>query len=185
MIPLLYGLIVGIVAGSVDDPAVGLGVFIVCAIPAMICFPVAYSKKVEYEKRLAEHKEWEEEFEQENQERKKQIAVLQEEVRAMQKSYADYLAVLPASYRDLPAASYFLTAVRDGRADDMKEAMNLYEQQLHNWKMEKAFEDMTKLQKYQNQFISDALNEIQRNQEVIHSDLSAIMTMQAVDLIAK
>ena len=99
--------------------------------------------------------------------------------------YADYLAVLPASYRDLPAASYFLTAVRDGRADDMKEAMNLYEQQLHNWKMEKAFEDMTKLQKYQNQFISDALNEIQRNQEVIHSDLSAIMTMQAVDLIAK
>lgn len=43
---------------------------------------------------------------------------------------------LPEPYRNYQATSYMAIAVGKGRADTFKEAANLYEEQLHRWRLE-------------------------------------------------
>lgn len=43
---------------------------------------------------------------------------------------------LPQPYRNYSATSYMAIAVGKGRADTFKEAANLYEEQLHRWRLE-------------------------------------------------
>ena len=49
---------------------------------------------------------------------------------------------LPREYRDYQATSYMAIAVAKGRADTFKEAANLYEEQLHRWRMEQINEQI-------------------------------------------
>lgn len=61
----------------------------------------------------------------------------------------DRISVLPETYRYYIAANYIYNTLNDGRADNMKEALNLYEEQLHRWKIENANDTMTALQRQQ------------------------------------
>lgn len=54
------------------------------------------------------------------------------------KEFGEFVEFIPAKYRNLQAVSYFLTMVQDERADSMKEAMRMYDEQLHRWKMENS-----------------------------------------------
>lgn len=49
---------------------------------------------------------------------------------------------LPNQYQNYSATSYMAIAVRNGRADTFKEAANLYEEQLHRWRMEQINEEI-------------------------------------------
>ena len=59
-----------------------------------------------------------------------------------------YLEVLPYNYRNAQAATYLFLAIDSGRADNMKEAYNLYEEQLHRWKMEEIAQQSAEAQEY-------------------------------------
>lgn len=48
--------------------------------------------------------------------------------------------MFPQEYMIPFALEYFISVIRSGRADTMKEAMNMYEDQLHKWKMENLSE---------------------------------------------
>lgn len=54
------------------------------------------------------------------------------------KEFDEFVEFIPAQYRNLQAVSYFLMMVQDERADSMKEAMRMYDEQVHRWKMESA-----------------------------------------------
>ena len=48
-----------------------------------------------------------------------------------------------------------LVAISNGRADSLKEVFNLYEEQLHRWKLEDAAMETAQTQEY----IANAINE--------------------------
>lgn len=54
--------------------------------------------------------------------------------------------IVPQKYRYLLAVNFFVEVLENGRADSMKEAMNLFEEQLHRWKMESKMEQVLKNQ---------------------------------------
>lgn len=69
---------------------------------------------------------------------------------------------VPANYRYLIAVQYMLEAFQNQRADTFKEAINLYEEQLHRWKLENASAQMLTLQRQQ----MSELNRINANTTV-------------------
>lgn len=58
------------------------------------------------------------------------------------------LYVLPQDYRYLDAAKFILFYLENGRADNMKEACNLYEEELHRQKMENMQVDILNQQQF-------------------------------------
>lgn len=54
--------------------------------------------------------------------------------------HIDVVSKVPPKYFYPIAIDYFVEVISNGRADTLKEAMNLFEEQLHRWKIE----DMTK-----------------------------------------
>ena len=54
--------------------------------------------------------------------------------------HCDDISCVPSNYFYPIAIDYFIEVLSNGRAESFKEAMNLYEEQLHRWKIE----DMTK-----------------------------------------
>lgn len=112
------------------------------------------------------------------------IKELEEEAEEIKKKYESIISVLPVNYRNFNAASYMLDAIINTRADTLKEAINLYEQALHNWRMEKLLENHIKMNEINAKYASSALSEIQRNQNRIVSELRNVESMQRANLAA-
>ena len=108
-----------------------------------------------------------------------EIARLNAENEQLKASEPETIAFLPDTYRNTQAACYMLLAVKDGRADTLKEAMNLYEEQLHRWKMEKLAADSARMQQIQ----LEAMQELAANQEQIQTQLSVITALQVADML--
>ena len=67
----------------------------------------------------------------------KQIKEYQVELRDFLNEYnCRELYCVPEKYRYFIAVNYIYECLRDGRASDLKEALNMYEEQMHRWKME-------------------------------------------------
>lgn len=81
---------------------------------------------------------------------------------------------LPMQYRDLQANSFMFLAVTNGRADSLKEAINLYEEQLHRWKLEEAAQQAAEAQEY----MALAMNELNERQAETNAHLRSIEFMQ-------
>ena len=108
-----------------------------------------------------------------------EIARLNTENSQLKASEPEVLAFLPETYCTTQATCYMLLAVKDGRADTLKEAMNLYEEQLHRWKMEKLAADSARMQQIQ----LEAMQELAANQEQIQTQLSVITALQIADML--
>lgn len=63
------------------------------------------------------------------------------------KSNMELLNILPKNYRYPLAANFIAEVLENGRADSLKEAYNLYEEQIHRWKMENKMNELIKEQK--------------------------------------
>jgi len=86
---------------------------------------------------------------------------------------------LPETYRNPQATSYMLLAVSNGRADTLKEAINLYEEQLHRWKLEEYARQSAEAQSY----CALAMDELNSRQAQTNAHLQAIELMQFVNFI--
>ena len=111
------------------------------------------------------------------------IAQLEADAVTLQKAATELLAFLPETYRNAEAACYMLLAVKDGRADTLKEAMNLYEEQLHRWKLEKLAANSARMQQIHMASMQAALQEISNNQSQIQDQLSTVTTLQITDML--
>ena len=112
---------------------------------------------------------------------KKAIADEKAKLENYKKETQHYLEFLAPSYDNLIATLYIFKCIRDGRADTLKEAKNLYEEQLHKWKVEKMLGDVAKMQDIQNKYVSNALSEISQNQQNINATLSSMQAVQLMD----
>ena len=111
------------------------------------------------------------------------IAQLEADAVTLQKAAKELLAFLPDTYRNAEAACYMLLAVKDGRADTLKEAMNLYEEQLHRWKMEKLAANSARMQQIHMEAMQSAMQEITNNQQQIQGQLSTVTALQMADML--
>ena len=66
------------------------------------------------------------------------------------------LEFLPPDYRDGVAVAYMAKLVKDGRASDLKEALSVYDNQLHRWKLEGAL----KKPQAKKEYVVKTLNEL-------------------------
>ena len=67
----------------------------------------------------------------------KQLAQYQVELKNyLEQNNCRELYCVPEKYRYYIAVNYIYECLRDGRASDLKEALNMYEEQMHRWKME-------------------------------------------------
>ena len=66
----------------------------------------------------------------------KKLDEMERQVELFAKENFHLVEFLPMQYRNLQAVSFMLVAVSNGRADSLKEVYNLYEEQLHRWKLE-------------------------------------------------
>ncbi len=102
------------------------------------------------------------------------ISEITKESERFAKDNRQWLEYLPAQYRNLQASSYMLMAVKNGRADTLKEAINLYEEQLHRWKLEDAARQSAEAQEY----LALAVEELSARQAETNDHLRSIEFMQ-------
>ncbi len=88
------------------------------------------------------------------------------------------LDFLPGNYRSDLAIAYMEKVVRTGRADTLKEAMNLFEEQLHRWTLESQGQQLLEQNAIQTQMINDKLWDIENNQRRIASSLRSIESLE-------
>lgn len=81
-----------------------------------------------------------------------------------------YIEFLPMQYRNLQAVTFMYLAVGNGRADTLKEAINLYEEQLHRWKLEEYAQEAAEAEAY----MASALDELNTRQAETNAHLQAI-----------
>ena len=113
------------------------------------------------------------------------IAQLEADAVTLQEAATELLTFLPETYRNAEAVCFMLLAVKDGRADTLKEAMNLYEEQLHRWKMEKLAANSARMQQIHTETMQSTMQEIANNQQQIQGQLSTITAMHVADLLNK
>lgn len=111
----------------------------------------------------------------------KNIKEIKEALENFGDSNKHLLDFLPSKYRNLEATSYMLMVVSDKRAETLKEAMNLYEEQLHRWKLEDLAQKNAEIQEY----MADALDELNARQAETNAHLSAIEQLKFIEYLHK
>lgn len=104
----------------------------------------------------------------------KEISKITEAGQLFIKSNQNLIEFLPNSYRNIQATSYMLLAIKNGRADTLKEVFNLYEEQLHRWKLEDAARQSAEAQEY----LLLAVEELNAQQAETNARLRSIEFMQ-------
>lgn len=80
-----------------------------------------------------------------------QVMLIDEEIRSIFQEHGEIMCVLPEPYRYYTAVHYIQQTLVHGRADSLKEAMNLYEDQMHKWKIENNQQYLIKVMQQQNE----------------------------------
>lgn len=88
------------------------------------------------------------------------------------------LDFVPMEYRDDLAIAYMELVVKTGRAETLKEAMNLYEEQLHRWRLEKQGQQLLEQEAIRTAMMNERLEEINSNQRRIASSLQNIENLE-------
>ena len=108
-----------------------------------------------------------------------EIKEIKNEVEKYGEAYRHLLDFLPTKYRNFQATSYMFMAITDQRAETLKEAMNLYEEQLHRWKMEDALKKNIEMQQY----MADAMDELNSRQAEANAHLSAVEQLKFIEYL--
>lgn len=78
---------------------------------------------------------------------------IKQRIESVIKEKIDVISLIPEKYRYPLATSYLTEVIECGRADTMKEALNLYEEQLHRWRMENKMNEVLKKQQNNNNLL--------------------------------
>lgn len=104
----------------------------------------------------------------------------QKELDAFQESNKHILEFIPPRYRNYTAVLFMAHAVGNCRADSLKEAINLYEEQLHRWELEQAAQSIANY----NAQIQENLSDIYAQQVRTNSTLQNIEALELYRMIS-
>lgn len=135
-----------LIAAFIIGPFIGIEMIakdVVIAIVSAIVFVVAFIvdrklKKIYFQHDVKTEEEWKNFIDVEHAVVVRHLAELVDGREKFRKEFGEFVEFIPVKYRNLQAVAYFLTMVQDERADSMKEAMRMYDEQLHRWKMENS-----------------------------------------------
>lgn len=138
-ISIIFGLFILLICTAVEGS--GAAFFLLIGVFLTVGFPLINSgrcKKVteRYQKEADDW--WYAEGGYITAEDEKNYEKAQRELDAFQTSNQHVLEFLPPRYRNYLATQYMALAVANCRADSLKEAINLYEEQLHRWELEQT-----------------------------------------------
>ncbi len=108
----------------------------------------------------------------------KAIDQLISESKAFSEKNRVVLDFLPDIYRSQLAAAFMERTVRTGRADTLKEAINLYEEQLHRWTLEEQGRRMLQQKELQSDMIREQLTSILHEQRKATNSLQNIESLE-------
>ena len=95
------------------------------------------------------------------------------------------LDFLPDIYRTQLAAAFMERVVRTGRADTLKEAINLFEEQLHRWTLEEQGRQLLQQKELQTIMLQDQLTSILHEQRKVSNSLQNIEALEFYNTFCK
>lgn len=103
---------------------------------------------------------------------------LTNERRSFLQNNTHILAPFPEQYRSNLAVAFMERAVRTGRADSLKEAINLFEEQMHRWNMENYAQQVCEQNAVTTAMMEEQLSRIANNQGKIASSLHNLENLE-------
>lgn len=85
----------------------------------------------------------------------RKIESISEQIYDISTENADILEKIPSDYRCYEAALFMYRALQNGRAENQKEAINLYEEELHRRRLEAGSAASVRLQQEQSRMLAD------------------------------
>ena len=144
-----------------------VGVYIVCSFIASFGVYFFLKRRVQT-KQDVENRE-------ESQQVDTKIAAISREIYNYTVQNQAVIDVLPRDYRYYDAAEFFESALANGRADSMKEAINLYELHLHQLQMESNSRQMLEQQRMQSNMLANI--EASANSAAMNSGIAATFSV--------
>lgn len=186
----LIGTIVGLIS-YVDQPdsaMLGATLFFAacCAVSTLlllVALALMISAKISRKKFIkratSEHEEFKAQMEKEIAELNEQIETIHSDLNKYMNAKQHYLEFLPTSYRNVMAVGFMLEAVQNLRADTLKEAINLYEQELKHM----AAMEVAELQRAQNENLMYILEQTKLGIDANNEVLQDIRFMQFLNML--
>lgn len=114
------------------------------------------------------------------------IAKVEDELKKFRGKNIKVIKFLPEDYQeDIQAVSYLIHVIKNGLADTMKEALQLYEEQKHRWEMEASMHGMVRTMEMHNREMSAYMSEISAQQRITNSRLADIEMLTFLDYVNK
>ncbi len=106
------------------------------------------------------------------------IRKIENEKKEFVRDNAEVIEIIPYEYRKEPTVGYLLTVILNKRADDLKEAINLYEEELHRAKMENAINGIMQTVDSINYNINMQMSNISSSLDMANSKLRNIENLE-------
>ena len=113
------------------------------------------------------------------------IRNLENEKRTFINNTRTVLDFMPEHYRTNLAVAFLERVIRTGRADTLKEGLNLFEEQLYRWRMEGYAKQMQEQRAIESAMIDEHLSRISANQGRIASSLQNLEALEFYNTFCK
>ncbi len=157
-----------------------MGIFVAVIIVSIVVFNVLHCKAYNNKHSNQADKFWYDKWGPAVAQAEKEIQKANQRLSKYKADHSNCLNFLPSQYRNYSATSYMAIAVRNGRADTFKEAANLYEEQLHRWRMEQINEQIAA----QNWAIQNNLVSLGQQQAEANKLLKEIENLEFYNLLS-
>ncbi len=111
-------------------------------LPIALAYKFWICNSITKKKRKAAREKWYQDNNERYEQAKESVTSLELEKQKYIEENVYVLDAFPEAYRDATAIAYMFKCVRDKRADTLKEAINLYEEQKHRWTIEQQNENI-------------------------------------------
>ncbi len=119
-------------------------------------------------------------------ENESKITKIKEELESFRIKNENVLYFLPEDYQDdIEAVGYMIHVIKNGLADSLKEALQLYTEQKHRWEVEAAMHGIAKTMELHNREMEAYMSEISEQQRIANSKLADIEMLTFLDYINK
>ncbi len=174
----------------------GIYAFVECSIFTLLHYFIFIRSSSNYKKKLKNYLESETENKASIEKIEKELPKIKEETqieiekteKILNECFEEgkqFLDFLPQKYRNADAVCFMFEAVENCRADTLKEAINLYENELRYRKEQGEKILAAEQQAAYLQNLQSILQDIGENQDAINNNLTEIKTMQFFDMINK
>ena len=112
------------------------------------------------------------------------IDKIKDELRIFNHENSHTIDFLPEDYQDdITVVGYLIHVIKNGMADSMKEALNLYVEQKHRWEVEATMRGMANSMEMHNREMEAYMSEISAQQRITNSRLADIEMLTFLDYI--